>query len=184
MLTVASLTCAGVAFGQPVPIDTAKSTMTVRVYKSGALAAFGHDHEISAPIARGSVDAKAHSVELHVTASALRVNDAKASDKDRGEIQTTMLGPEVLDAQNNKEIAFQSTGVQEAGAGAWKVSGNLTLRGQTHPVSIDVRDNNGHYTGAVNLKISDFGIKQVKAAGGTVTVKDEVRIEFDIQLAH
>jgi hypothetical protein len=33
------------------------------------------------------------------------------------------------------------------------------------------------------VKQSDFGIKPVKVAGGTVKVKDEVRIEFDIQLA-
>ena len=35
-------------------IDTQKSVMTVRVFKSGLFSAFGHDHEISAPIRRVS----------------------------------------------------------------------------------------------------------------------------------
>ena len=184
ILALAALSMASAlpAVGQSQSIDTAKSTMTVHVYKSGALSAFGHDHEIAAPIARGTVDVKGHKVELHVIASALQVKDAKASDKDRGEIQATMLGPEVLDAENRKEIIFESTSAEDAGAGVWKVTGNLTLHGQTRPVSMEVREGNGHYAGTCRLRISSFGIKPVKAAGGTVSVKDEVQIDFDVQL--
>jgi polyisoprenoid-binding protein YceI len=176
--------CALTANGQPRPIDTAKSILTVHVSKAGVLSAFGHDHEISAPIARGTVDVAGHKVELHVSAPGMRVRDPKVSDKDRAEIQTTMLGPEVLDAGKHTEISFQSTGAEAAGAGAWRVSGNLTLHGQTRPVSMEVHEKENHYIGSCLLKITDFGIKPVKAAGGAVRVKDEVRIAFDVQLAH
>jgi hypothetical protein len=37
--------------------------------------------------------------------------------------------------------------------------------------------------GALTLRQSDFGITPVKIAGGAVRVKDEIRIEFDIQAA-
>ena len=183
-LGVVSMAWVAAANGQPRAIDTAKSTMTIHVYKSGVLSAFGHDHEISAAIAGGTVDVEGRKVELRADAGALRVRDAKVSDKDRDEIQTTMLGADVLDAQKYKEIVFQSTGADAAGAGAWKVSGNLTIHGATQPVSVDVREKDGHYAGSCRFKISNFGIKPVKAAGGTVSVKDEVQIEFDIQLAH
>jgi polyisoprenoid-binding protein YceI len=177
------LVCAALGNGQPLAIDTAKSAMTVHVYKAGVLSAFGHDHEISAPIANGNVDVKERKVELHVEAGALRVRDPKVSDKDRDEIQTTMLGVDVLDAGSHKEITFRSTSAEAAGGeGAWKVSGNLTLHGQTRPVFMEVRLRDGHYAGTCRFKISDFGIKPVKAAGGTVRVKDEVQIEFDVQL--
>jgi polyisoprenoid-binding protein YceI len=182
-LVALSLACVITASGQPRAIETAKSSMTVHVYKAGLLSALGHDHEVAAPIARGAVDVEGGRVELHVNAGSLRVEDPKVSDKDRGEIQSTMLGSTVLDAEKYKEIGFQSTRAEPAGTGAWKVSGNLTLHGETRPVSMEVREKNGHYTGACRLKISDFGIKPVKAAGGTVRVKDEVEIEFDIQLA-
>ena len=49
------LTQAALANSQVGKIDTAHSTITVRVYKSGFLSAFGHDHEIQAPIESGEV---------------------------------------------------------------------------------------------------------------------------------
>src|SRR3954451_11414595 len=82
-----SLTWAAAAEGQKRPIDTKNSVMTVRVYKAGLLSALGHDHEISAPVAGGSVDTAGHHVELHASAAALRVRDPNASEKDRDEIQ-------------------------------------------------------------------------------------------------
>jgi len=62
------------------------------------------------------------------------------------------------------------------------VQGTLSLHGQTRPVTIDVRETGGHYEGSVRLKQTDFGIKPVKAGGGTVKVKDEIQIDFKIQL--
>src|SRR5437588_3186355 len=90
-------TCAG-AVAHPRAIDVSKSTLTVRVYKAGVLSAFGHDHVITAPVGGGWADTTAHRVELHADAGKLRVSDPKASEKDRAEIQKTMLGPEVLDS--------------------------------------------------------------------------------------
>lgn len=164
------------------PIDTAKSTMTIRVYKAGVLSAFGHDHEIAAPIAGGSIDIVNPQAELRVDARALRVRDAKASDKDRSQIEHTMLGPDVLDSGQYPEIVFRSTAVESSGAGSWKVHGALTLHGQSHPVTVEVSEKDGHYLGNSLLKQTDFGIQPVRVGGGTVRVKDEVRIEFDILL--
>jgi polyisoprenoid-binding protein YceI len=183
-LLTSGLPLAPMAGAQQRSIDTAKSTITVHVFKAGALSAFGHNHEIAAPIARGTVDTSAHQVELNVRSEALTVRDADVSDKDRAEIQATMLGPEVLDAQHQPEIVFRSTASQQAGTGSWTVNGNITIRGQTRAVIVPVRELGGaHYAGGVSLKQTDFGIKPVKVAGGAVRVKDEIRIEFDIQLA-
>lgn len=180
---MALLTLAAAAIAQPRSVDTAKSIMTVHAYKAGLLSAFGHDHDITAPIAMGTVDVAGRKVELAVNTSAMRVQDPKASEKDRSDVQTNMLGPDVLDAANHKEIRFHSTNAEPSGAGAWKVSGELTIRGATRPVSFDVRDHDGHYTGNCKLNITEFGIKPIKAAGGAVRVKDEIQVEFDIQLA-
>lgn len=173
-----------IARAQQRPIDTSKSVVTVQVKKAGLLSAFGHDHEIAAPIAGGAVDPTGHRVELHFNSSTLRVNDHGISDKDRADIQDTMLGAEVLDTQRYPEIVFRSTRAEPGSEGIWNVYGDLTLHGQTRPVSAEVRDNGeGHYTGAVRLRQSEFGITPVKIAGGAVRVKDEIRIEFDIQAA-
>jgi polyisoprenoid-binding protein YceI len=114
----------------------------------------------------------------------MKVQDAKVSDKDRETIQATMLGPDVLDAKTYPEIVFASTSAEPDGAGAWKVAGNLTLHGTTRPVSLVVRESGGRYTGTCRLQLTDFGIKPVKVAGGTVRVKNEISVEFDVQLTH
>jgi hypothetical protein len=183
-LCIVSLVGTSVINAEQRPIDTAKSVMTVHVYKAGVLGALGHDHEIAAPIASGTVDTKAHRVELHTKAGALQVRDKSGSDKDHAEIQKTMLGPEVLDAERHPEIVFRSTGAESAASGSWKVQGNLTLHGQDHAVTVEVREADGRYVGTCRFKQTDFGIKPVKAGGGTIRVKDEVRVEFEIQLAH
>jgi polyisoprenoid-binding protein YceI len=168
---------------QQQTIDTGKSSMTVSVYKAGVLSALGHDHEIAAPIAGGTVDAKAKHVEVRVKAGAMKVRDSSGSEKDHEQIQSTMLGPEVLDAEKYPEIVFRSTSATSEGEGVWKVQGDLTLHGQTNSVAVVAREASGHYTGTARLKLTEFGIKPIKVAGGTIRVKDEVKIDFDIQLA-
>jgi polyisoprenoid-binding protein YceI len=163
-------------------IDTAKSVMTVRVYKAGALSVLGHDHEIAAPIAGGTADT--HHVELRVRAGALRVRDAKGSDKDHEKIQQTMAGPDVLDVARHPDIVFKSSAVEKVNEGSWRVRGNLSLHGETRPVAVEVSEKEGHYVGHSLLSLAEFGIKPVKVAGGTVRVKDEIRIEFNIVLTH
>jgi polyisoprenoid-binding protein YceI len=183
-LCAATVALAVAAGAQQRAIDAEKSALTVRVYKAGVFSALGHDHEIAAPVAMGTVDIAAHTVELRVKTAALKVRDRNVSDKDRAQIESTMLGTEVLDAASHPEIVFRSTTATPGGAGSWTVNGNLTLHGQTRPVTVEVRETGGHYVGTSRLKQTEFGITPVKVAGGTIRVKDEILIEFDIQLAH
>jgi len=53
---------------------------------------------------------------------------------------------------------------------------------QDHPVAVEVTLKDQHYRGSTTLKQTDFGIKPVTVAGGTVKVKDDVKIEFEIAL--
>ena len=163
-------------------MDVARSTLTVRVFKAGLLSAFGHNHEIRAPIARGSFDESADlpSVELQVDARELRAVDPELSEKDRAEVQQTMLGPTVLDSGRFPEIRFRSLTVEKAGAGKWRVQGDLTVHGVTRPVLAEVSGAPGHYRGSAVVRQTDFGIQPARAGGGTIKVKDEVRVEFEI----
>ena len=163
-------------------MDEARSTLTVRVSKAGLFSAFGHNHVIRAPLAQGSFEESVGlpSVELEVDARQLQVLDSDLSAKDRSEVQQTMLGPSVLDSEKFSTIRFRSLTVEETGAGKWRVHGDLTLRGQSRAVLMEVTGGAGHYRGSATVKQSDFGIQPVSAAGGTIKVKDEVRVEFEI----
>ena len=179
VLSVASTLWAGNASAQTA-IDPQKSTITVRVFKAGMFSAFGHEHEISAPIQQGSITENPASVELAVDARKMRVMDKGTSEKDLAEIQQTMLGPKVLDSEKFRDIRFQSTSVERLGEGKWAILGDLTIRGETRSVKVRVEGQNGHYRGTADLKQKDFGITPVTVAGGTVKVKNELRVEFDI----
>jgi polyisoprenoid-binding protein YceI len=165
-------------------IDAEHSTLTIRVYKTGFFSAFAHDHEINAPIRQGGFDEDQQAVDLNVDARTLRVVDPGVSASERAQIQATMLGPKVLDSDQFQEIKFRSTGVEPAGEGKWTVNGELTLHGQTHPVKVEVQGEKGHYRGSAMLKQKEFGITPVSIAGGSVKVKDEIRVEFDIVGKH
>lgn len=164
----------------PTPLDTERSSIIIRVYKSGLLSAFGHEHEIHANIERGTLDEGKQRVEFSVNSRSLRVGDRDISDKDRAEIQSTMLGPKVLDSEKFPEIRFHSATVEPNGPGKWTVRGELMLHGQSHSVQVSVSGSNGHYRGSAMLRQRDFGITPVTIAGGSVKVKDEVRIDFEI----
>lgn len=164
-------------------IDVGHSTMTVHVYKSGFLSAFGHNHEIQAPIQAGQVKESGEpSVELRVDARKLRVMDTEVSSDTRAKIQETMLGTQVLDVDHFPEIHFQSSKLERKGPDHWIVNGKLGLHGKDRPIAVDVTLKNGYYRGSATLKQTDFEITPVTVGGGTVKVKDEVKIEFEIAL--
>jgi len=58
------------------------------------------------------------------------------------------------------------------------------MHDKEQPVAVEVSLQDGHYRGSASLKQTAFGITPVSIAGGTVKVKDEVKIEFDIVAAN
>jgi polyisoprenoid-binding protein YceI len=128
-LGVASLACGLGVCAQQHNIDTQKSTLTIHVGKTGVFSGLGHEHEVSAPIHSGTVDTGSRpEVEVHVDARELRVVGKDEPEKDRAEVQKTMLGPEVLDSDHHPEIVFKSKSAEPSGPGQWTLHGNLTLR--------------------------------------------------------
>ena len=127
-------------------IDAQRSTITVRVYKSGLFRAFADNHVIRAPLAEGAIDDSASPhVELVVDVNKMRVLDPGLSQKDRSDVQARMLGPDVLDSNRFAQIRFQSTDVRRLQGEHWVVRGNLNLHGQNHPVEVNVSRENGAY---------------------------------------
>jgi polyisoprenoid-binding protein YceI len=181
-LAAAGLVCTLTVSAQQRNIDTQKSALTIHVGKTGMFSGLGHEHEVRAPIHSGTADTGSHpAVEIRVDARELRVIDKDASDKDRAEVQRTMLGPEVLASADHADIVFKSTSADSTGQGRWTLHGNLTLHGQTRPITVNVTLNADRYTGEATVKQTDFGIKPPGKAG--IKAKDEVRVEFEVWLA-
>jgi polyisoprenoid-binding protein YceI len=175
-VTVAPHTC----WSQAQPIDTQHSIVTIRVFKSGLFSAFADNHEVQAPISEGSVDQSKREVSLVIETKQLKVIDPGLSTEKRAEVQSRMLGPEVLDSGQFPQIRFRSSSVEPVSENTFRVHGDLSLHGQTAPISLEVTGRDGSYRGQCVLKQRAFGIQPISIAGGTVKVKDEVKIEFTI----
>ena len=88
-------------------------------------------------------------------------------------------------------LTFRSTSVEAAGDDTYRVTGDLTIRDQTHPVSIDleyngtVRDPQGNlragFEGFTTVNRKDWGLNWNAAleAGGLL-VSEKVTLEFDL----
>ena len=157
-----------------------QSTITVKVFKSGLFSGFAHDHVIVAPIARADVDPARLTAEITVVTKEMKVQDPGVSDKDRAEIQGTMLGPKVLDQEKYPEIHFKSTRIEQTSPEHFRVMGVLELHGARQEMTFEVTGTGDRYRGSTKLKQSDFGIKPISLFGGSVKVKDEVELEFDV----
>ncbi len=175
-----TLVGAGDVASQALSFDVTGSTMTVHVAKEGLFAFAADTHEVVVPIASGSYDPAARVVELTVNAKEMQVQDPP-SRRDR--VEANMLGPEVLDVEKYPTISFRSTATVVQDPTHWSVTGDLTLHGQTHPVTVQVdRLDLRHFTGSAVVTQSAFGITPIKIAGGTVRVKDQVTVAFSIVL--
>lgn len=175
-------------------IDSAKSKVEIHVAKDGFLKAFGHDHLVTATQFSGEVQVNSSKMEdsavsFTADSAALKVVDPGESEKDRDEVQTTMLGAQVLDVTRYPKIEFSSTAVKVSSStnGKWElqVTGMLTLHGTQKPVTLPVHAliaDNGVLTcdTEISLLQSDFGMAPYKAAGGAVRVKDKLALVFHI----
>jgi polyisoprenoid-binding protein YceI len=165
---------------------------TIHVGTAGLFGAFAHDHLIEAQKIEGcaAIDAKdlTHSsIKLNFPTAALRVIDPKESADDRAKVQKTME-TEVLNVSEYPRVTFESTAIERAGASdQFRVEGKLTIRGKTQPAVIPVtltKTSEGTYraAGTYRFKQSSFGITPIKIGGGTVKVKDELQLNFEISL--
>jgi polyisoprenoid-binding protein YceI len=173
-------------------IDARNSTFTVKATATGMLSAFGHNPTISIPDFEGEVtfasDTLEHaSLHLVIQAGSFVVID-DISKKDRAEIERRMHD-EVLEADSFPEIIYQcpqDCPVQKMAEGTYSapLSGELTLHGVTRsqPVSarVTLKGDTLRATGEVDVRLSDYEIRPVTAAGGTVRLKDEVKLSFNI----
>jgi len=161
-------------------IDFEHSVLTVHVYRSGLFSFAGDNHEIRAAIASGTVDEVARAAEFTVDVREMRVLDPKLSADKRSQVQEKMLGPEVLDAARFPEIKFHSTSVEQKNGNQLFVTGELSLHGETRAIHVPLEASAHRFRGSTTLKQTDFGIKPISVGGGTIKVKDEVGIDFDI----
>ncbi|MFO0583997.1 MAG: YceI family protein [Anaeromyxobacter sp.] len=103
-----------------------------------------------------------------------------------------LRSPDFFDVAKNPTVTFKSTKVAAAGPGKLAVTGDLTLRGVTKPVVLDVElspEVKGMYgetrrgvtaTGKIDRKA--FGLAWSKVVEAGPVVADEVTLSFELEI--
>jgi polyisoprenoid-binding protein YceI len=172
-------------------IDASKSRFLVRAFAGGVFSAFAHDHTIAVRAFDGQArftpgDPKSASLRVTIKAGSLAVID-KISEEDRKEIESTMR-ENVLEISKYPEITFSSTSVSASkhpeGHYEVTISGDLTLHGVTRnrriTATVDFDGDTLRVKGEFSLLQTDYEITPVSIALGTIRVKDELRLLFDV----
>lgn len=130
--------------------------------------------------------------EANLAASKVTVDiDAASIDTAEEKRDGHLKSPDFLDVANHPKVTFVSKSV-EGGGDSFKVKGDLTVRGATKEVTLDVektgagKDPWGNariaFTAKTSINRKDFGLtwNQALEAGG-VLVGEKVDIEIEVQ---
>jgi polyisoprenoid-binding protein YceI len=144
----------------------------------------GDFEKYSGKIQLDDEDVAKSSVEATIDVNSI---DTKVADRD-----AHLKSADFFDAANHPAITFKSTRVEKAGKDKLKVRGDLTLRGVTKPVTLDVvttpevKGMSGEarrgFSATTKINRKDFGLAWNKAVEAGPVVGDEVAITLDLEV--
>ncbi len=163
------------------------AAITVRTFRDGVLARFGHDLELAVTRFDVRVNQTARAVDASFDAASLRVVRAlrdgaelsgALSESDRRSIDEDVRRA-VLEASKFPEIRFRSTRVADVVDG-FDVTGRLALHGHDREIVVPLRRAGDRFTGDVTIHQPDFGIAPYSAILGALRVKADVVVRLSL----
>jgi polyisoprenoid-binding protein YceI len=166
-------------------VDVAHTRIGVRARHAMVTTVRGAFTEFSGTAHLDTAKPAASSVSLRIAAPSI---DTGTPDRD-----VHLRSADFLDVEQYPEIVFTSTGVEQIEDEVYRVTGDLTIKKITRPVSIEftltgsAQDPWGNtrvgFEGALAIKRSDWGLtwNTVLDTGG-VLVSDRIQVEFDVSV--
>jgi polyisoprenoid-binding protein YceI len=186
LLVLTALLYAVPSFAQTWQIDSAHSRAQFTVRHLGIADIRGDFGAVTGTIDYDGKDVTKAKVNATVDVNSITTRVAKRDEH--------LKTADFLDAAKFPTMTFVSTSITPAGKGAYKMTGNLTLRGVTKPVTFDLQHPAGPITdhqgivkigaaasGRINRK--DFGVNYHQVLdNGVLGVADMVDIQLDVEL--
>ena len=165
--------------------------IVLKTSRAGFAAKAGHDLTIevtrwSAQVEvpdedAGGVTAAQVTAELDLGSLEVREGSGGAkplTDSDRRDIKKTMSG--IL---GDGTARFTSSKITRFGASGGAIEGTVTFNGQSQPVRLQVSEPGpGRYRGSATVQQTGFGLKPYTGFFGALKLKDEVTVEFELNL--
>jgi hypothetical protein len=163
--------------------DASSAECLVYTSKDGLLSALGHDLTIRVTSFSVDVDASSLAIQARFDAGSLKVVSAThggpsgdVTDDDKRKIEGNIVN-EVLKTSSFPEIRFVSTSVTPSDGG-FRVTGELTLHGQTRPLTVQSRPEGGKQVAKIEINQPDYGIKPYSAMLGALKIKPTVTVQI------
>jgi polyisoprenoid-binding protein YceI len=162
-------------------IDTAHSQSAFAVKHLLISTVRGDFNKTEGSVVVDDADLTKSSVQASIDVASVDTRDEKRDGH--------LKSPDFFDAAKFPKITFKSTKVEKAGAGALRVTGDLTIHGVTKPVVLavsgptaEVKDPYGNtrrgISASTKINRKDFGVSY----GPDAIVSDEVTITIDAEL--
>jgi polyisoprenoid-binding protein YceI len=151
----------------------------------GMMTVRGHFAEVTTTADIDPEHPESSSVQATIQTASVRTNNQTRDDD--------LRSPHFLDTGTYPVITFTSTSVQPAGPDQFTLTGDLTIKGITHPVSLTVTrygelndpDMMGHrisYGALGHINRTDFGVGTEMVLDGKLVVSNEIQISIEGEL--
>ena len=118
------------------------------------------------------------------------VNSISTNNEQR---DTHLRSAEFFDAEQFGEVRFESANYEKVGSDNYKLQGNLTIKGVTKPVTVDVEfggivvdpygQTKAGFTVTGKISRKEFGLTwNAVTEAGSVVVSDEIKLHAEVQL--
>lgn len=144
----------------------------------------GRFQKVTGNIVWDEANPSASSVEATIDTASITTNDEKRDGH--------LVSPDFFEVEKYPTITFKSTKVEAKHADDFKVTGDLTIRGVTKEVTLDVEYNGSGknpwgmtvagFTAKTSINRKDFGLNwNVALETGGVLVSDKINITLEIE---
>lgn len=186
--------------GQPFDVVADRSRLIVLVYRTGALAALGHDHVIACRCLTGTVylprDPLRASFDVRIAVNRFTVDDSslRAAEHSadfppdvpqsaRQGTRHNMLGAALLDATKYPYIGLRSALLRPSSGGRRNdivAEVLVQVHGGAHAIAVpmhyEVRSDEIVVTGEFPLEQTDLGLAPFSAVGGALRVRNTIKV--------
>jgi len=181
-----ALSLPGAAANSNWQIDPAHSSAQFSVRHMAISTVRGAFSKVSGMVALDDKDISKSTVDVSIDANSV---DTRVPDRDND-----LRSDKFFDVAHHPSITFKSKKVEQVAPGKLKITGDLTIRGTTKEVVLDVegptapmKDPWGNTrtaaTATTKINRQDFGVKWNAALdNGGVVVGDDVSIVIDVEL--
>jgi polyisoprenoid-binding protein YceI len=174
------------AFAAPWDIDAAHTAAQFAVKHMMVSTVRGEFQNVTGTVDIDDKDITKSRVDVTIDAASINTRVQKRDDH--------LRSPDLFDVQNHPKLTFKSTKVEKAKDGKLLVTGDLSIRGVTKPVTLTVTSlsqpaknpwggvvRGVTATGRINRK--DFGLTWNKALeSGGLLVGDDIDLQIDAEL--